>query len=75
MGLFFKKYATTAEYNTYINNNNKILPNVSICNDTNIIYYNPAANNATHEYVEIGGIKWATMNLGATTEADTGLYF
>ena len=28
-----------------------------------------------HEYVEIGGIKWATMNIGATSETDAGLYF
>lgn len=28
-----------------------------------------------HDYVEIGGIKWATMNVGATSETDYGLYF
>ena len=28
-----------------------------------------------HEYVEIGGIKWATMNIGASTPYDRGLYF
>ena len=28
-----------------------------------------------HEYVEIGGIKWATMNIGANSVTDTGLYF
>lgn len=28
-----------------------------------------------HEYVEIGGIKWATMNIGANSVADNGLYF
>jgi len=28
-----------------------------------------------HEYVEIGGVKWATMNIGATAVTDTGLYF
>lgn len=28
-----------------------------------------------HEYVEIAGIKWATMNVGASSSADTGLYF
>ena len=29
----------------------------------------------THDYVEIGGIKWATMNLGASSVTDYGLYF
>lgn len=28
-----------------------------------------------HSYVEIGGLKWATMNVGATSETDYGLYF
>ena len=26
-------------------------------------------------YVEIGGVKWATMNVGANSVTDTGLYF
>ena len=29
----------------------------------------------SHEYVEIGGVKWATMNVGANSVTDTGLYF
>lgn len=28
-----------------------------------------------HEFVEIGGIKWATCNVGAERESDKGLYF
>ena len=28
-----------------------------------------------HEYVEIGGKKWATMNIGANSISDYGLYF
>ena len=28
-----------------------------------------------HDYVEIGGLKWATMNIGANSITDTGLYF
>ena len=28
-----------------------------------------------HEYVEIGGIKWATCNVGAEKETDCGKYF
>ena len=28
-----------------------------------------------HDYVEIGGIKWATMNIGANNITDIGLYF
>ena len=28
-----------------------------------------------HQYVEIGGLKWATMNIGASQPSDYGLYF
>ena len=28
-----------------------------------------------HEYIEIGGLKWATMNIGATGVTDGGLFF
>ena len=28
-----------------------------------------------HDYVEIGGLKWATMNIGASQPSDYGLYF
>ena len=28
-----------------------------------------------YEYVEIGGLKWATCNVGAEKETDWGLYF
>lgn len=28
-----------------------------------------------HDYVEIGGLKWATMNVGANSVTDYGLYF
>ena len=50
-----------------------ILPNVSLCVNENEVHYNPAVPQ--HDYVEIGGIKWATMNIGAESVTDTGLYF
>ena len=31
--------------------------------------------NTYHDYVEIGGLKWATMNVGATSKTDAGHYF
>ena len=53
-----------------------ILPNVSLCEDTKDVHYNPYVDPyAGHEYVEIGGLKWATMNVGANSITDTGLYF
>jgi hypothetical protein len=33
------------------------------------------AQSDSHDYVEIGGIKWATKNVGAKKITDSGLYF
>ena len=52
------------------------MPNVSYCVTENEVHYNPFVDPYNgHQYVEIGGLKWATMNVGATSETDYGLYF
>lgn len=68
-------FNTTAEYNTFKASANYIEPNVSYIKETNVVQYNPIDPYGGHEYVEIGGLKWATMNVGATGITDTGLYF
>jgi len=35
----------------------------------------PTGWTVQDDYVEIGGVKWATMNIGASAITDTGLYF
>lgn len=35
----------------------------------------PYAQTIEHDYIEIGGIKWATMNIGASSITDGGLHF
>ena len=52
-----------------------ILPNVSLIAETNGVSYKPVEPAPSHDFVEIGGIKWATMNVGATGVTDYGLYF
>ena len=47
-------------------------PNVSVVNEEP---YKPIFRRTPYDYVEIGGIKWATMNVGATGITDYGLYF
>ena len=51
-------------------------PNVSVltASPNTPIYVNEAPT-PSHEFVEIGGVKWATMNVGATGITDYGLYF
>lgn len=74
MGKYLKKFETTAAYNAA--KPNLILPNVSLITETNGVAYNPSTPpTPSHDYVEIGGIKWATMNVGATGVTDAGLYF
>lgn len=64
-----KKFETTAQYNTYINGIGAALPNISLTKDDYSVHFKD------REYVEIGGIKWATMNIGAKSITDYGLYF
>lgn len=56
-----------------------ILPNVSLCVQENEVHYNPYVDPyAGHEYVDLGlpsGTKWATMNVGASSETDYGNYY
>ncbi len=71
---YIKLFNTTSEYNTYTSGD-YAKPNVSYCVDENKVHYNPIDPYNGHAYVEIGGLKWATMNIGATAVTDTGLYF
>ena len=68
-----KQFETTAAYEAA--ESSLILPNVSVCKDApTVVYYNQYVE-PSHDYVEIGGIKWATMNIGASSITDNGLYF
>ena len=76
MAIYLKKFETQAAYEAA--QPNLILPNVSLTVDNNTVHYNPSTPvppTPTHDFVEIGGVKWATMNVGANSITDTGLYF
>jgi hypothetical protein len=76
MSVYLKQFSTHQEYEQYINGSDVILPNVSICTNEGDVHYTPPVDPyAGHDYVEIGGLKWATMNVGANSITDTGLYF
>jgi hypothetical protein len=67
-------YETTAEYETA--ESGLLLPHVALTEDNNQVHYKPYVDpSGGHDYVEIGGIKWATMNIGASQPSDYGLYF
>ena len=76
MAIYLKKFETQAAYEAA--ESSLILPNVSLTVDNNTVHYNPSTPvppTPTHDYVEIGGLKWATMNVGANSITDYGLYF
>ena len=74
MGNYISKFDTTAELAAFSATTSFIRPHVSLTKDDSKIHYFEDPYNG-HEYVEIGGLKWATMNVGATGVTDYGLYF
>lgn len=76
MGKYLKKFNTHTEYEAA--ESSLILPNVSLCAQEDEVHFNPIDPYNGHAYVDLGlpsGTKWATMNVGATSETDYGLYF
>ena len=73
---YLKKFENHASYNEA--RQNLILPNVSLCAQENEVHYNPFDPYNGHAYVDLGlpsGTKWATMNVGASSETDYGNYY
>ena len=54
---------------------NLTLPSASLIEETKEVVYDKYDPYNGHDYVEIAGKKWATMNIGANSITDTGLYF
>jgi hypothetical protein len=76
MAIYLKKFENHTQYETYKASTEFITPNVSLCVTENEVHYNPFVDPYNgHAYVEIGGLKWATMNIGANSVTDYGLYF
>lgn len=79
MGKYLKQFETHQQYEAYTaDTSNFITPNVSYCIDTpNEVHYNPFVDPyAGHEFVDLGlSVKWAKMNIGASSETDYGQYF
>lgn len=74
---YLKKFENNTSYETYIEGDDAIKPNVSLVGHDEV-HYNPYDPYNGHEYVDLGlpsGTLWATMNVGATSETGYGLYF
>ena len=75
MAKFITKFNTTAEFATFSATTDFGRPHVSLIKDDSKVHYFVNDPYNGHEYVEIGGLKWATMNIGASKPSDYGLYF
>ena len=77
---WLKVFPTHSDYESYITGSSVAYPNVSVCEDEYEVHMTDVGeiidpDAPSHDYVEIAGIKWATMNIGAENPWDYGLYF
>ena len=78
MAKFITKFDTTAEFATFSATTDFGRPHVSLIKDDSKIHYFENNSHNGHEYVDLGlpnGTKWATMNVGASSETDYGNYY
>ena len=68
---YLKMHASQAAYETWAASNDYVTPNVSLIEDTYELIYQEYVE-PTQQYIEIAGIKWATMNYGAESITDLG---
>ena len=74
MAKFITKFDTTSDFAAFSATTNFGRPHVSLIKDDSKVNYFEDPYKG-HKYVEIGGLKWATMNIGASKPSDCGLYF
>ena len=78
MAKFITKFNTTAELAIFSATTNFGRPHVSLTKDDSKVHYFENDPYNGHEYVDLGlpsGTKWATMNVGASSETDYGNYY
>ena len=69
-------FETNNDFDKEYNTSAYTEPWVSYTEENGEINYNKGVpSGETHEYVEIAGVKWATMNLGAENPWDYGKYY
>ena len=78
MAKFITKFDTTAELATFSATTNFGRPHVSLIKDDSKVHYFEDNFHNGHQYVDLGlksGTKWATMNVGASSETAYGNYY
>ena len=78
MSEFIKLFNSHNDYESFLNSNDFVKPNVSYCKQENEVHYSPLRLFKGHEYIDLklpSGTLWATMNVGATSPKERGLLF
>jgi uncharacterized protein (TIGR02145 family) len=79
MGRWVSNFNTTTELQAFSGTTAFSQPHVSLTKDDGKVhFFDPCKSiivNTTYDWVEIGGVKWATKNVGALTVTDYGQYF
>ena len=77
MAKFITKFDTTSDFAVFSATTNFGRPHVSLIKDDSKVHYFEDPYKG-HKYVDLGlksGTKWATMNVGASSETDYGNYY
>ena len=78
MAKFITKFDTTAKLAAFSATTDFGRPHVSLTKDDSKVHYFEDNSHNVHEYVDLGlpsKTKWATMNVGASSETDYGNYY
>lgn len=78
MAKFITKFDTTDDFATFSATTDFGRPHVSLTKDDSKVHYFRYDPYNGHEYVDLGlpsGTKWATMNVGASSETNYGNYY
>ena len=67
MGKYIKKFSTHTQYGTYINSQDKILPNVSLCEQEEELHYNKKPHDYSQDYLTFVALEDGTFTFTPTS--------
>ena len=71
MGKYIKKFSTHTQYGTYINSQDKILPNVSLCEQEEELHYNPY--DYSQDYLTTVALENGTISFNIQKSMETNM--
>ncbi|MBO6272261.1 hypothetical protein J6O48_05705 [bacterium] len=71
MSNYLKKFNIHSDYETYINGSDKLLPNVSYCENENELHYNPYVHDYSKDYLTFEALEDGTFTMTLTAKLPT----